>query len=182
MRMAMLGLAAALLSLAGCERKAGKEEGGAETASLKVGEDGDAAITAQEGAARASLSIPGIELGGDDMNIDGIRLYPGSRLRGIDVTHGDGSGKGLADMRFTSPAAPVKVAAHFAAAARERNFSDIKVTTAGGQATLTAKKDDGGDLTITMEPAEGGTSGRILVRDDVKGHGRRTLAPHRPSR
>ena len=173
----MLGLAVPLLLLAACEMKVGKDDRDKDMASVKVGADGNVAITADEGADGVSLSvpgfegkmkIPGMELSGDDMDIDGIKLYPGSKLSGINITDQKGPGNGLVDMGFTSPATPDKVAAHFAAGARARDFTDIKVTNAGGKTTLTAKNPDGDDFAITMQPVELGTSGRILIRDMSK--------------
>lgn len=175
MRKAMLGLVAPLGLLAACEMKAGKDD--ADMASVKLGEGGNVAITAGDGADGVSLSIPGfegkmkipgMELSGDDIDIDGLRLYPGSKLNGLNITDQKGPGNGLVDMRFTSPATPDKVAAHFAAGARAENFSDITVADAGGKTTLTAKNLDGDDLAITMEPAKGGTGGRILIKDRSK--------------
>ncbi|RYH08056.1 MAG: hypothetical protein EON57_05645 [Alphaproteobacteria bacterium] len=177
MRKAMLGLAIPLILLAGCEMKVGKDDGDKGDASLKIGADGNVAITADDGADGVSVSVPGfeakvkvpgIEMGGENLDIDGIKLYPGSKLKGINVTDQKGPGNGLVDMRFTSPAAPDKVAAHFAQAARDNDFTAVNVTNAGGTATMTAKKADGDDLTITMEPAKDGTEGRILIKDGSK--------------
>ena len=173
----MLGLPVPLLLLAACEMKVGKDDRDKDMASVKVGADGNVAITADEGADGVSLSvpgfegkmkIPGMELGGDDMDIGGLRLYPGSKLSGINITGQKDGANGRVDMRFTSPAAPDKVAAHFAAGARAKDFTDIKIADAGGRTALTAKNRDGDDLAITMQPVERGTSGRILIRDMSK--------------
>jgi hypothetical protein len=115
------------------------------------------------------INIPGIQLGGKDMDIDGMKLYPGTQLHDIDVTDDKGPGNGRVDMRFTSPDGPDKVAAYYAGAVRDKDFRDIKVVRDGGKATLTAKKPDGDDLTIMMEPSEGGTTGEILIKDKDKG-------------
>lgn len=173
MRKAMLGLVVPLVLLAACEMKMGKDDAGKEGASLKVGEDGNVAITAQDGDEGVSVSlpgfdakikVPGIELGGDNMDIGGMKLYPGSEVKGINVTDQKGPGNSRVEMRFTSPDAPEKVAAYYAQAARDEDFSNIGVTSAGGKSTLTAKKSDGDDLMIIMEPAAGGTtSGQILI-------------------
>ena len=113
----------------------------------------------------AKMNVPGIELGGDNMDIDGMKLYPGTEVKGINVTDQKGPGNSRVEMRFTSPASPDKVAAYYASAARDEDFSDINVVNKDGGATLTAKKSDGDDVTITMAPAAGGaTSGQILIR------------------
>ncbi len=174
MRRNMLGWMVPLVLLAGCEMKVGEKDGGNEMASLSVGEDGNVAITASDGADGVAVSlpgfegkmkIPGLQLGGDNMDIDGMKLYPGSEVKGINVTDQKGAGNSLVEMRFVSPATPDKVAAHHAEAARSENFSNINVTSKDGVATFTAKKSDGDDVTITMNPAPGGTTaGQILIR------------------
>lgn len=174
MRKAMLGLVVPLGLLAACEMKVGKADADADMASVKLGEGGNVAIMASDGVSlsipgfEGKMKIPGMELGGDDIDIDGLKLYPGSTLNGLNITDQKGAGNGLVDMRFTSPATPDKIAAHFAAGARAEDFSDIKVADAGGKTTLTAKNPDGDDLAITMKPAKGGTSGRILIQDRSK--------------
>lgn len=174
MRKAMLGLAVPLLLLAGCSVDAGNDDSGNGMASLKVGEDGNVSITATDGADGVSVSIPGfdaklkvpgVELGGGDMDIDGMKLYPGSEVKGINVTDQKGAGNSRVEMRFTSPASPDKVAAHFEAAAREQDFSEVTVADSNGGVTFSAKQSDGDDVTIVMNPAAGGTtSGQILIR------------------
>ena len=118
MRKVMLGLALPLVLLAGCSVDAGKDDGGNGMASMKVGEDGNVSITASDGADGVSVSIPGfdaklnvpgVELGGDDMDIDGIKLYPGTEVKGINVTDQKGAGNSRVEMRFTSPATPDQV-------------------------------------------------------------------------
>ncbi|MET0376817.1 MAG: hypothetical protein ABW128_21505 [Rhizorhabdus sp.] len=174
MRRALIGLAIPLVLLAGCELKIGKDKEAKDAASVKIGEDGNVAITAEEGGDGVSFSVPGfaakidvpgIELGSENMDIDGIKLYPGSTLHGINVTDSKGPGNGVVDMRFTSPGAPDKVAAYYAAAARDNDFTAVNVANAGGTATLTAKNPDGDPMTITMAPDKVGTRGRILIQD-----------------
>jgi hypothetical protein len=174
MRKAMLGLAVPLMLLAGCSVEAGNDDSGNGMASLKVGEDGNVSITATDGADGVSVSIPGfdaklkvpgVELGGDDMDIDGMKLYPGSEVKGINVTDQKGAGNSRVEMRFTSPATPDKIAAYFEAAARDQGFTEVKVANSDGAATFTAKQTDGDDVTIVMNRAAGGTTaGQILIR------------------
>ncbi|KKC26131.1 hypothetical protein [Sphingomonas sp. SRS2] len=173
MRATLIGLAIPLVLLAGCELEVGKDKEAQDAASVKTGEDGNVAITAEENGDGVSISVPGfaakidvpgIELGGEHMDIDGIKLYPGSTLHGINVADRKGPGNDVVDMRFTSPGAPDKVAAYYAAAARDNDFTAINVASAGGTATLTAKNPDGNPMTITMAPDKAGTKGRILIR------------------
>jgi hypothetical protein len=111
------------------------------------------------------VNIPGLDLGGDHMDIDGMKLFPGTKLGAINVTDRGGPNNGAVDMRFTSPAAPDKVAAYYQAAAGENGFTNVKLAASGPKSVLTANKSDGDKLTITMEPGEGGTAGLIQLRD-----------------
>lgn len=170
-----LGLMVPLVLLAACGMKAGKDEAsGGDMASLSIGEDGNVSITANDGAESVAVSlpgfegkmkIPGLQLGGENLDIDGMKLYPGSAVKGIDVTDQKGSGNSRVEMRFTSPATPDKVAAYYAKTARAEDFSDINVTSKDGTATFTAKQSDGDEVTILMNPAAGGTTaGQIVIR------------------
>jgi len=175
MREAMLGLVVPLVLLAACEMKAGDgEAGGNDTAAISIGEDGNVAITANEGAESVSVSvpgfdgkvkIPGLRLGGDTIEIAGMKLFPGSEVKGINVTDQKGAGNSRVEMRFISPGTPEKVAAYYAEAARGADFSDIDVSNRDGVAMFTAKKSDGDDIMIAMTPAAGGTAaGQIVIR------------------
>ena len=168
MRKTMLGLAIPLLLLGSCELKVGKDD-----TSAKANEDGNVAIAADDAEGisikvpgfEGKMNIPGVELGGDHVDIEGMKLYPGSTLHGINVTDHKGAGNGAVDMRFTSPATPDKVAAYYAAAARDNGFTAINVTRSAAAATLTATNSGGDPMTITMTPDKAGTTGRILIKD-----------------
>jgi len=174
MRKAVLGMAMPLLLLTACELKVDTDKDGNEGASVEIGENGNVAISAKEGGEGLSLSvpgfegkvkIPGMELGGENMDIDGMKLYPGTKLSGINVTDQSGKGNGKVEMRFASPASPDKVAAYYAAAARDAGFSDIAVKKGPDGATLTATKGDRDRIAITATPAPAGSTGRILIHD-----------------
>lgn len=93
---------------------------------------------------KANVEIPGISFGGDHMNLDGLKLYPGSTVKGVRVHAVDrpGTSKGEVTMNFTSPAAPVMVAQHMADQARHAGFTlDVNTTLAvrGASPTATAR-------------------------------------------
>lgn len=180
MRRAMLMMAVPMLLLAGCELKVGKDDKpseGTEEASVSIAADGNVAISASDGSDGVAVNVPGFEgrvkipgmkLGGDDMDINGMNPYPGSSFSSINITDPKGPANGRVAMRFTAPAAPDKVASHFAAQARANGFTGVAVASKGGTATLTAQNDDGDPVTITMAPGPGGTAGTILIRDSGK--------------
>ncbi|WP_340314238.1 hypothetical protein [Rhizorhabdus argentea] len=162
-------LAVPMLLLAGCEPKVGKDAEGSTRSDTK----GDVAISQPDAAQGVSIAIPGLDgrmkipglsLSGDDMDIDGIKPYPGTKLNSLNVTARESAGGGVVEMRFTSPAAPDVVAAYYVKAARASGFTGVGVASAGGKATLTATKPGGDAVTIEMAPGGRGTAGRILVK------------------
>jgi len=172
MRKAVLGLSVPLLMLGACEMKVDTDGAAKNSASVDVTADGNVAIS--DGADGVSISVPGFEgkmkipgmaLGGENMDIDGMKLYPGTKLSGINVTDQSGAGQGVVEMRFTSPATPDKVAAYYAAAAPKSDFRDVVVTNGKQASKLTATKGDGDTLAITIHPAPGGSAGTISIRD-----------------
>lgn len=177
MRKVMMMLAAPMFLLAGCELKIGKDDkakDGAEEASVSISADGNVAVSANDGADGIALNVPGFEgrvkipgmkLGGDDMDINGMKPFPGSTFSSINVTDPKGPANGRVAMRFTAPAAPGKVAEHFAAQARDNGFTGIAVANRAGTMTLTAKNDTGDPVTITLAPGPDGTAGTIRIED-----------------
>jgi hypothetical protein len=173
MRAKLLTIALLPLLLSACHMKISKDEAG-NSASVSVGEDGNVSIKAADGAQGMSISVPGFEakmtipglkMGGENMDIDGMKLYPGTKLAAINVNGHDGAGGGV-DLHYTSAAAPVALAQYYADAARAQAFTGVNVATANGASTVTAIKPDGDKLTISMNPdPKGGTSGQILVVD-----------------
>lgn len=176
MHNAVLALTLPMLLLAGCKMEVNTDEKTGNQASMSIDASGNVSLDAVDGAQGVSISVPGfdakvkvpgLELGGDNMDIGGMKLYPGTKLSSINVT--DHNAKmdsgGVVDMRFESPASPDKVAAYYAAAAKENDYTNIKVANAGGTSTLTATRDDGDQLTIAMAPGGAGTKGKVTIRD-----------------
>lgn len=161
------------LTLGACEMKVGGDDDANRTA-VSVSSDGNVSITSpgdSQGIAvsvpgfNAKLNIPGLDLGSEHMDIDGVKLYPGTRLQTVNVD-GKNEAGGSVDMRFTSEAAPAVLAKYYADSAREHDFTGVSVNDAGGTSTLTANKPDGDRMTITLSPgAKGGTAGRISLVD-----------------
>ncbi len=161
------------LWLGACEMKVGKDEAANSTA-VSVNADGNVSITSpgdSQGIAvsvpgfNAKVNIPGLDLGSDNMDIDGVKLYPGTKLQAVNVNGFDGAG-GDVKMNFTSDAAPAVLAKYYADAAREHGFTDVAVNTTDAKSALTAIKPDGDRMTIALSPgAKGGTAGQISVID-----------------
>ena len=162
--------------LAGCEMKIGKDDAkDGNRASVSVGEDGNVQISAADGAKGVSIdvpgfsakvNVPGLELGGDNMDIDGMKLYPGTKLSTVNVNGGDESG--VVDMKFASPGSPAAIADYYVNAAKENDFTDVASRKDGANMVVTAKKPDGDLVTIALAPAGTGSNGQIKITDHKK--------------
>lgn len=113
---------------------------------------------------KANLDIPGLTFGGDDMDLEGMKLYPGSTVRGMHVHAVDrpGTEKGEVIVDFTSPAAPAVVAQHMADEARRADFALATDT-----AAMVSGTKPGGDgshrFTVTLSPNGDGTAGQLTM-------------------
>lgn len=116
----------------------------------------------------AKLNVPGINLGGPDTDIDGIRLHPGSRTTAMKITGpaGDGSGgegHGTVEMGFIDPTSPADLLAYYQNAAKTAGWREIPP--AAGQQFAATKAGDRGTQTLAMRiGAQGtGSTGRLTV-------------------
>ena len=114
---------------------------------------------------KASLDIPGMKFGGNHLDIDGMRLLPGSEIHGLQVeAHDtDGDKRGKVVMSFTSPGAPDAVLAHAESEARAKGWSVTRTAT-----TLSGTK---GERTVAYVVAAAGarTSGTVTILGDDDG-------------
>ncbi len=62
---------------------------------------------------KASVTMPKIKIDAGDFDLNGVKLYPGSSIEGINV-QGDTDQKGGVRVHFTSPATPDTVRGWFA--------------------------------------------------------------------
>lgn len=113
---------------------------------------------------KANLDIPGLSFAGDHMDMDGMKLYPGSTVKGVRVHAVDknGAGKGEVTMDFTSPAPPLAVAQHMTNTARQAGF----VLSANTAATVSGSKTDDGDtnsFNVTLNPNGATTAGQMTM-------------------
>lgn len=116
----------------------------------------------------AKLSVPGLSIGAENTDIDGIRFHPGSRLTTMNVTGkaGDGTGgegHGTVEMRFADPAAPAAVLAYYRQAAQGAGWQ--AVPPAAGEQFAATKA--GGERTerlgVSIAPEGAGSTGRMTV-------------------
>ena len=137
---------------------AGDEHGGVQ---IKTGKDGGNIKIGGDGAA-IDIDIPDfVDLDIEsDFDIDGVKLYPGSKVTTVDVDANDrnGASKATVKLGFTSPAAPAKAADWMAGEFAKKG---VKVTRTGD--TLAGKDKDGADFRINFAPDGATAKGQVVI-------------------
>ena len=169
MRLAFLIPPMMLLAACGSEEKksesgtevsinAGDEHGGVQ---IKTGKDGGNIKIGGDGAA-IDIDIPDfVDLDIEsDFDIDGVKLYPGSKVTtvNVDANEKNGADKAVVKLGFTSPAAPTKAADWMAGEFAKKG---VKVTRTGD--TLAGKDKDGADFTIKFGPDGANAKGDVVI-------------------
>ena len=148
------------------------------TACSKHDGNGSVAIdmNSEADAGNVSISIPGFDarvkmptgmMGHGDFDIDGVKLYPKSKVTTFNLNV-DGTEKGnkstdntVIKMSFAAPADVAAVANWYKAQFAEKSVSVTQTPTG-----FTGKTEDGDDFTIALAPgATGDTKGAITVVD-----------------
>lgn len=169
MRLAFLIPPMMLLAACGSEEKkstegtevsinAGDEQGGVQ---IKTGKDGGNIKIGGDGAGIDIDISDFVDLDiGSDFDIDGVKLYPGSKVTKVDVDANDrnGADKATVKLGFTSPAAPTKAADWMAGEFAKKG---VKVTRTGD--TLAGKDKDGADFTIKFAPDGANAKGEVVI-------------------
>ncbi len=106
----------------------------------------------------ATIGLPGLKLGTPSVDIDGVKLYPGARVNGIDVSGHAGDDEGGVVIHFDSDAAPDKIRDYYLAAFKEKGLK----AAAEGQAMI-GRDEDGKPFRIALTPQNDGTRGEIHV-------------------
>ena len=169
MRLAFLIPPMMLLTACGAEEKkaedatevsinAGDEHGGVK---IKAGKDGGNIKIGGEGAS-IDIDIPDfVDLDIEsDFDIDGVKLYPGSKVTTVDVdaTDKNGADKATVKLGFTSPAAPTKAADWMAGEFAKKG---VKITRSGD--TLAGKDKDGDNFRINFAPDGANAKGEVVI-------------------
>jgi hypothetical protein len=164
--LALVTLAA--LALAGCGEREKKADSGTGVAVWDDGKPAEAAAGSGE-KGKFAMSLPGFDLKMDlpkamfdksDFEIDGVKLYPGSRITAMAIAKAKDAKDDAdtnVDIAFTAPADPETVRAYFV-----EKLGDKLSTTAAG-APLAGTTDDGDAFTIELAPGPGGSTGKVRL-------------------
>ena len=110
----------------------------------------------KDSGARVSIGLPSLKLNNPDVDIDGVKLYPGARVTGVDISGEDGQSEGGVTIRFISDAAPDKIRDYYLMAFMAKGMT--ATVTRGGVA---GTDHDGKPFRISLTANGDGTRGTI---------------------
>lgn len=157
-------VAVAALALAGCGEK---EKKAANPTGVAVWDDGKPAAAESGDKGKFAMNLPGFDLKMDlpqamfdksDFEIDGVKLYPGSKITAMAIAKPKSGGEANVDIGFVAPADPAAVRAYFVKA-----FGD-RLETGAADGALSGETSDGDVFTIDLAPAaNGGSTGKLRI-------------------
>lgn len=155
MRIRGLFAATAALALAACS--SGGNDNGMVTVSANT-LDGNVSVRVP--GVSIDTKLPKAMFTKGDFDIDGVKLFPGSKIQTMDVNAGGKPGaKTIVDITFSSPASVEAVHKHFA-----EGFTREEVAYKTYGSTLTGKTSDGNDFAIDMVPMDKNqTMGHVTI-------------------
>lgn len=149
----------------------GQEKPASDSPGASVSTDGNVQITVDKDGGALKINSDGVKLDLDipdlgdmdiatDFDIDGVKLYPGSKIDTMDIDASDKNGADAATVKFgfTSPAAPAKAADWMAGEFAKRG---IKITRTGNK--LAGKDKDGADFRINFAPDGATAKGEVVI-------------------
>ena len=141
--------------LAGCNVHSKNPAQGDENVSIHTDESGNVAFNLP--IAEGQLKIPASFMHNGVVDIDGVKLMPGSSLTGFNMdAHGDGA---TVNMSFAAPTSPDQVRSYFVDQFRKQG-----VETAINGDSVTGKSKDGSPFTIQVSQAPHGSQGTINIQ------------------
>ncbi len=144
------------------KRSAAKDSDTSGTVSIKAdSEKGQVAVKIP--GFEAKFSVPKSALDQSNFDIDGVKLYPGSKVSSINI-NADKTGQGKAatiNVAFVAPADQAAVRNYF-----EKAFAENEITLTPSDNGLSGKTEDGQSFTISLAPGvTGSTNGKIVIVD-----------------
>jgi hypothetical protein len=94
----------------------------------------------------ANLNLPKVMLDHSNFDLDGVKLYPGSKVRGVVVNAGEGD-KAKVRISFEAPADAAKVKDWF-----KSSFGEHEVKFSETPTGFSGKTDDGDAFVMTLTP------------------------------
>lgn len=126
---------------------------------VSVSADGNGNISFDVPFAKGQVKVPSGFMHGGDVDIDGVKLMPGSQVTGFNLdSHNKVSN---VEMSFTAPAPPDQVRAYFVDQFKQKG---VDASVSGD--TVTGKSRDGNPFTIQVSASGSGSQGKIQAQDN----------------
>ena len=146
----------ALPLLAGCNMHSKNPADSDDNVSIHADQSGQVAFNLP--FAEGKLKVPANFMHEGDVDIDGVKLMPGSQLTGFNLdSHNDVSN---VDMSFSATASPDEVRSYYLDQFKKQG---AEAAIAGD--AVTGKSKDGSPFTIQVSPAANGSTGKITIQD-----------------
>lgn len=126
-------------------RDAQNDNGADVSMSIDGGNKGGANVSIDLPNVKGKFSLPKIKLDTGDVDIDGVKLYPGSRVTSVDIAGEEGMSEGSLGIRFDADASPASVRDYFLNALKEKG-----VTASAQGDRITGNTRDGKPFSISL--------------------------------
>jgi hypothetical protein len=140
--------------LAGCNVHSKNPANGDSNVSIHADDSGHIAFNLP--IAEGQVRVPTSVMHNGNLDIDGVRLMPGSAVTGFSLDAGNN--RSTVNMSFTAPAEPDDVRSYFVDQFKKQGV----VATLGGDA-VTGRSKDGSPFSIQVGPAANGSKGTIVI-------------------
>lgn len=141
--------------LAGCNAHVKNVSNGDENVTINADESGHIAFNLP--FVQGQVKVPTSMLHDGNFDIDGVRLMPGSAVKGFNVHAGDNGS--TVTMSFASQMSPAQASTYFLDKFKEKG---VEASVSGNE--IKGKSKDGSAFTIDLAPAAGGSTGTILIQ------------------
>jgi len=142
--------------LAGCNVHSKTPADSDENVTIHADESGQIAFNLP--FAEGHVKVPATMMHSGNIDIDGVKLMPGSSVTGFSVLAGDKSAN--VNMAFTAPASPDEVRSYYVDQFKKQG---VEVALAGD--AVSGKTKDGSPFIVRVTPAANGSQGKIEVQD-----------------
>lgn len=109
-----------------------------------------------------NVKVPNIDINADDVDIGGVDMYPGTKLKSFNIDSGKSSGneKALVRVGMTFPAAGSTVADYYESAMKQKAMTYTRNGT-----SFSGKTDDGDRFTLAIAGAGETSTGDLTIHE-----------------
>lgn len=156
--MTRYALLLALPLLAGCEVDTRNPADG--DANVAINATADGSVSFDLPFARGQMKLPESMMSPGEIDIDGVKLMPGSKVTGFSVMAGEGK-ESTVNISFSAPKAPAEVRSYFTGEFAKRG---AQTSVSGDGVSATTK--DGDQVQVQVSPDGTGSKGMIAIRSN----------------